>query len=184
MYVPDLTNLSEDQRYAVLAIGLLDQRRAFSAGPSACAEHIDTAERLVAFTLERRLAVLHTRGIHRCNICRDESSGSNSCILVPTDDPNAFFLTNFLLPHYITEHFLAPPEAFVIAMKRDYAAWPVFPLNIERCISVTSVEGEAIERERIRELDLKHPGLYEEVYGEPPERGAQLILRDFPSIVD
>src|SRR3954470_24462505 len=99
MYIPDLRNLATVSGLKVLAVGWLDSKASFAQSLPESAL-VGDVEQLIEFTLRRKFAVHRTRGIHRCNLCSDSTAGSNSSILVPTGNPNYYFLTNFLLPHY------------------------------------------------------------------------------------
>src|SRR3982751_6715353 len=101
MYIPDLRNLSTDRRTEVLAVGWLDKDAPFPTFGHADLNLAESAKKWMKLTIERGFSVVRTRGVHRCNLCRDKSYGSNASVLLPTRSDHTFFLTNYLLPHYM-----------------------------------------------------------------------------------
>lgn len=166
MYIPDLMNVSIDDRFVILAVGWLDGKVPNSVSEHLCSDLMTRVKILVDFTLEKDFAVKRMRGIHWCNLCKEKDDGSNACILLPTEQPNRYFLTNFLLPHYVAKHRYAPPEEFVRAISADFSTWRGPSKEVETSIVVSSPEGEAIERMRLQELVEKNPHLRRHVFGD------------------
>jgi len=157
MYIPDLRNLATVNGLRVLAVGWLDGKVSFPRKrPDATL--IDEVQRLINLTLDRKFAVHRTRGIHRCNVCTDTTAGSNASILVPSSDRDGYFLTNFLLPHYVRDHQYCPPNEFARAL-RTFDKWLGPEPGIESKFEETCPEGEAIQRIRLEELMEKYPQL-------------------------
>ena len=170
MYIPDLQNVSSCPDVSVLAVGWIDRDRPFTWSEAVDGDLVAAAQGLVDTTITRHLAVKRTRGIHRCNICKEQDSGSNACILLPTEDSSLFFLTTFLLPHYVRHHRYLPPEGFIRALRRDLSHWDLPSKRLEHCIDPKSDEGEQLEREQLRVTLKDHPDLLAIVLGETPAR--------------
>lgn len=159
MYIPDLRNLSREPGLVVYAIGWLDRDVEFVTSDHPNEDVAELTLRLMNFTGQNDFSVHRTRGLHYCNICGDKSSGSNACVVLPSTDPSVFFVTNLLLPHYVSRHRYQPPEVFLEALRRDYTTWLGPPRDFEQRTSIESPEGEKIEKERLEVLLQRYPEL-------------------------
>ena len=141
MYIPDLQNVSSCPDVSVLAVGWIDRDRPFTWSEAVDGDLVAAAQGLVDTT-----------------------------ILLPTEDSCLFFLTTFLLPHYVRHHRYLPPEGFIRALRRDLSHWELPSKRLEQCIDPKSDEGEQLEREQLRVTLKDHPDLLAIVLGETPAR--------------
>jgi hypothetical protein len=158
MFIADLTDLSVTTDTKILAVGWLDRRRPLNTSPGEDQNFTKLTEALIEKAILEKRCILPTRGFHCCNICNSEAEKSNACVLVECRNTGLYFLTNFLLPHYICRHQYRPPAAFVSAVFHGEASLVDDP-DVARNIKLTSVETARVESERMAEIVREFPHL-------------------------
>lgn len=163
MYIPDLAELSVSAKLSVLAVGWLHPSVAFKMSDREDQELVTKLQHLIEATIANERAVHRTRGIHRCQLCNDKRFGSNAAILIPSLSPGCYFVTNFLIAHYVSIHLYAPPAQFVASLQSFDSNCDAPEGSVEKSFKIWSREGDDLEQRDLESALADFPELLKQI---------------------